>query len=202
MNFKERYQQEMEHIELKKSFRDTLSESMCAEQKKQKQRHCRNIIGSAIGICAAATIVFLIMPHTGLNSLQNESLASKETMGTTYYVKGELPSLSFTTTPANSNAEKIASLSQLLQHWEAVEQIVCYEVSGVGTDCMLTEEEINTLYEQFQQAVPTEKPVKSSKKCSCYCISFYDGTMLKFRIDKNNNIQLEGIAQAYHLPDV
>ena len=25
MNFKERYQQEMEHIELKKSFRDTLS---------------------------------------------------------------------------------------------------------------------------------------------------------------------------------
>lgn len=77
--------------------------------------------------------------------------------------------------------------------------IVCYEISGVETDCMLTEEEINTLYEQFQQAVPTEKTVQSAKKCHCYCISFQDGTTLEFRIDKNNNVLFEGIAQAYHL---
>lgn len=199
MNFKERYQQEMQQVKLEDSFRDALSEAMYAEQKKRKQRHRRNIIGSAFGICAAAAVVLLVVPHISSKSLQSELLSSKETIDTTYYAKGELPSFSLTTTFGNSDAGKVASLSKLLQHWAEVERIVCYEISGVETDCMLTEEEINTLYEQFQQAVPTEKTVQSAKKCHCYCISFQDGTTLEFRIDKNNNVQFEGIAQAYHL---
>ena len=199
MNFKERYQQEMQQVKLEDSFRDALSEVMYAEQKKRKQRHRQNIIGSAFGICAAAAVVLLVVPHISSKPLQNELLSSKETIDTTYYAKGELPSFSLTTTLENSDAGKIASLSKLLQHWAEIEQIVCYEISGVGTDCMLTEEEINTLYEQFQQAVPTEKTVQSAKKCHCYCISFQDGMTLEFRIDQNNNVKFEGIAQAYHL---
>ncbi|MDO4157111.1 MAG: hypothetical protein Q4D37_10090 [Oscillospiraceae bacterium] len=198
MNFKERYHQEMQSVKLEDSFRDTLSESMYAEQKKRKQCHRRNIIGSAVGICAAAAVL-LVVPHIPLKSLQNnELLSSKETMDTTYYAKGELPFFSITTTFGNSDADKIASLSQLLQRWKEIERIVCYEISGVGTDCMLSEAEINTLYEQFQQAVPTEKTVQSAKKCHCYAISFQDGTILKFRVDKNNNVQFDDIAQAYH----
>lgn len=198
MNFKECYQQEMQQIKLEDSFRDALSESMYAEQKKRKQCHRRNIVGSAVGICAAAAVIFLVVPHISSKPLQKEWHTSKETMDTTYYAKGELPSFSITTTFDNSNAGEIASLSQLLQHWEEIERIVCYEISGVGTEYMLTEEEINTLYEQFQQAVPTEKTVQPAETCHCYAISFQDGTILKFRVDKNDNVQLDGIVQVYH----
>ncbi len=201
MNFKERYQQEMQQVKLEESFRDALSEMMREEQKKQKQHHRKHIIGSVFGIGAAVAVVLIVVPHIRSKQPQNELFSPKETTNTTYYIKGELPSFSLTTTVSDASVEEthIATLSQLLQRWSEVDGIACYEIAGVGTDCMLSEEETDALYEQFQQATPTEETVKQSKKCRCYRIYFQGGTTLEFRIDKNNNVQFEGIKQAYHL---